>query len=242
MRAYKATDQNKDGFVNFREFHHLLDNLYYFNELGKAFAAADKDHDHRVSLTEFIAGHKVLGINEDDSHLKAEFEKIDTNHGGCIQQLSTQLDSSECKCEMVIISSLHSQIKIEKNPFTIHCEYILNISRKPFRKCKFISNKLRCYVRFIFTNMDVFLGLFGPSSWTSNGEEAVPYFPASVYWNMTTYMHKHLTKNTRKVGPRILSPFSQSNTINKKKRKKKRKKIDTTHFKHKSSQYRHFSF
>jgi hypothetical protein len=72
--------------------------------LGKAFAVTDTDHDHRVSIngtknvksvagrplninisTEFIAGHKALGINEDDAHLKAEFGKIDTNHGGCIQ-------------------------------------------------------------------------------------------------------------------------------------------------------------
>jgi len=84
MRAYKAADVNKDGLVNFGEFHHLVDLLFYFNELGKEFAVLDKDHDHRISLQEFIKGHAILGLHLSEADAKQEFQKIDTNHGGYI--------------------------------------------------------------------------------------------------------------------------------------------------------------
>jgi len=84
MRAYKAADNDKNQYINFSEFHHLVDLLYYFNDLGKQFAVLDKDHDHRISLKEFIQGHSILGLHVTDAQAKVEFDKIDTNHGGYI--------------------------------------------------------------------------------------------------------------------------------------------------------------
>ncbi|CAH1767487.1 2905_t:CDS:2, partial [Entrophospora sp. SA101] len=85
MRAYKATDVSKDGFVDLSEFGNLLDLLYYYDDLYKQFQKLDKNKDKRISYAEFKKGHELVGINANsDEELKAEFDKIDTNHGGYI--------------------------------------------------------------------------------------------------------------------------------------------------------------
>jgi len=84
MRAYKAADTSKDGFISFNEFKHFMSLLAYYHELSKLFATLDVDHDRRVSLTEFIKGHNLVGIKIEDAHAKAEFQKIDANNGGFI--------------------------------------------------------------------------------------------------------------------------------------------------------------
>jgi len=84
MRAYKAADTSKDGFIDFKEFKHFLDLLKYYHDLSKEFAKLDVDHDKRVSYNEFLKGHNLVGIQITDDHAKEEFNKIDTNKGGYI--------------------------------------------------------------------------------------------------------------------------------------------------------------
>eukprot|EP01111_Echinosteliopsis_oligospora_P005704 TRINITY_DN1926_c0_g1_i2.p1 TRINITY_DN1926_c0_g1~~TRINITY_DN1926_c0_g1_i2.p1 ORF type:complete len:102 (-),score=21.61 TRINITY_DN1926_c0_g1_i2:76-381(-) len=84
MRAYKAADTSGDGFVDYREFKYLVDLLHYFHELSQQFKVLDANHDNRISLAEFVKGHEMVGIHMADEDAKAEFAKIDTNHGGYI--------------------------------------------------------------------------------------------------------------------------------------------------------------
>ncbi len=75
----------QSGFIEFKEFRHLIDLLYYYNQLNNLFKQLDTNHDKRISFNEFKKGHKLIGIlNIDENHLKQEFNRIDTNHGGYI--------------------------------------------------------------------------------------------------------------------------------------------------------------
>jgi len=84
MRAYKAADTSKDGFINFNEFKLFMKLLKQYHEYSNLFSKLDVDHDKRVSLSEFIKGHNLVGITIDDHNAKTEFQKIDTNNGGYI--------------------------------------------------------------------------------------------------------------------------------------------------------------
>ncbi|PKY55988.1 EF-hand [Rhizophagus irregularis] len=85
MRAYKAADTSKDGFIDFKEFGRLIDLLHYYNELFKIFKKLDIDNDRRIDFGEFKKGHKLIGINVvSNKELKAKFNEIDTNLGGYI--------------------------------------------------------------------------------------------------------------------------------------------------------------
>lgn len=49
------------------------------------FGQLDTNGDKRISFNEFKKGHELIGESDlDDGHLKQEFNKIDTNHGGYI--------------------------------------------------------------------------------------------------------------------------------------------------------------
>ncbi len=102
LRAFKAADTNgvylfffyqikywiffsQSGFVEFKEFHHLLDLLYHYNELSKLFGQLDTNKDKRISFQEFKKGHDLIGHSHiSENQLKQEFNRIDTNHGGYI--------------------------------------------------------------------------------------------------------------------------------------------------------------
>ncbi|CAG8617962.1 4427_t:CDS:2 [Ambispora leptoticha] len=85
MRAYKAADTSKDGFIDFQEFGRLIDLLFYYDELYKLFSQLDLNHDRRISFDEFKKGHKLMGIHaRTKKELKAAFDAIDTNLGGYI--------------------------------------------------------------------------------------------------------------------------------------------------------------
>ncbi|CAG8690350.1 22176_t:CDS:2 [Dentiscutata erythropus] len=85
MRAYKAADASKDGFIQLNEFSRLIDLLYYYDELYHLFQQLDKNKDKRISFGEFKKGHDLMGITTNNiDELKKEFAKIDTNDGGYI--------------------------------------------------------------------------------------------------------------------------------------------------------------
>ncbi|KAJ3223427.1 hypothetical protein HK099_001151 [Clydaea vesicula] len=85
MRAYKAADKSKDGFIEKDEFVSLIKLLNHYDSLFKVFQKLDTDKDKRISLKEFIKGYELIGLDtKDAAKLKSEFEKIDTNNGGYI--------------------------------------------------------------------------------------------------------------------------------------------------------------
>ena len=84
MRAYKAADVSKDGWVGRKEFRLLLEYLVYFNNLWDKFDEIDSSGDRRLSVDEFIAGCGVVGERLSGSEAEAEFALIDSNHGGYV--------------------------------------------------------------------------------------------------------------------------------------------------------------
>eukprot|EP00933_Yihiella_yeosuensis_P070415 TRINITY_DN7847_c0_g1_i2.p1 TRINITY_DN7847_c0_g1~~TRINITY_DN7847_c0_g1_i2.p1 ORF type:complete len:461 (+),score=83.62 TRINITY_DN7847_c0_g1_i2:71-1453(+) len=84
MRAYKKTilvDGDGDDWVEKKEFHALLLNIFWFNKLWQIFDAVDGS-DRRIDVREFTAGMSQLGLNLTDQEAAKEFASIDTNHGG----------------------------------------------------------------------------------------------------------------------------------------------------------------
>ncbi|CAF1169894.1 unnamed protein product [Adineta steineri] len=85
LRAFKAADTNNSGFVELKEFRHLINLLYFYNKLSTLFGQLDTNHDKRISFSEFVKGHELIGDEDtDEDELRHEFNRIDTNHGGYI--------------------------------------------------------------------------------------------------------------------------------------------------------------
>lgn len=85
MRAYKKTilkDGDGDDWVQKREFHALLLNIFWFNRLWQIFEQIDTGADRRVDVREFVAGMNRLGLSLSEAEAKQEFAKIDGNGGG----------------------------------------------------------------------------------------------------------------------------------------------------------------
>jgi Ca2+-binding EF-hand superfamily protein len=88
MRAYKKTilkDGDGDDWVERKEFHALLLNIFWFNKLWGIFESMTgcaTNADRRMDFQEFDAGMKQLGLNLTQPEAQAEFNKIDSNHGG----------------------------------------------------------------------------------------------------------------------------------------------------------------
>jgi len=84
MRAYKKTilkDGDGDSWVEKKEFHALLLNIFWFNKLWQIFDALDGD-DRRIDANEFCRGLGQMGLQMSPQEAHAEFNKIDMNHGG----------------------------------------------------------------------------------------------------------------------------------------------------------------
>jgi len=85
MRAYKKTilkDGDGDDWVEKKEFHALLLNIFWFNKLWKVFEVIDSGADRRIDVGEFTRGLGALGLSLTQSQAVEEFNKIDGNHGG----------------------------------------------------------------------------------------------------------------------------------------------------------------
>jgi len=85
MRAYKKTilkDGDGDDWVEKKEFHALLLNIFWFNKLFQVFSNMDTGGDRRIDIREFQGGMSQLGLHLTDAEAHQEFNKIDTNHGG----------------------------------------------------------------------------------------------------------------------------------------------------------------
>jgi len=90
MRAYKKTilvDGDGDDWVEKKEFHALLLNIFWFNKLYHIFhiiaaPTYDERSDRRIDVNEFCKGISQLGLNMSDGEARDEFAKIDANHGG----------------------------------------------------------------------------------------------------------------------------------------------------------------
>ncbi|KAH3742992.1 Flagellar calcium-binding protein TB-44A [Pelomyxa schiedti] len=84
MRAYKAADLNRDGFVQKNEFKYLMTLVGYFDNIGRMFRHLDKDVDKRVSLEEFTQAYLSLGLSAEAEPVEDLFNRIDANGGGFI--------------------------------------------------------------------------------------------------------------------------------------------------------------
>jgi len=85
MRAYKKTilkDGDGDDWVEKKEFHALLLNIFWFNKLWQVFDAVDTGDDRRIDVQEFCRGMSILGLNMSQEEAYNEFNQIDTNNGG----------------------------------------------------------------------------------------------------------------------------------------------------------------
>jgi len=85
MRAYKKTilkDGDGDDWVEKKEFHALLLNIFWFNKLWQVFEVVDTGADRRIDSGEFGRGLSALGLQMSSSEAMEEFKKIDGNHGG----------------------------------------------------------------------------------------------------------------------------------------------------------------
>ena len=84
MRAYKAADRNRDGFVERREFPLLLKYIMFFDRLSDEFDAIDTNHDHRLNLQEFQAGCGKVGLELSAVEAEEAFLSMNDNGGGYI--------------------------------------------------------------------------------------------------------------------------------------------------------------
>lgn len=85
MRAYKKTilkDGDGDDWVEKKEFHALLLNIFWFNKLWKIFDHIDTGDDRRIDTNEFQQGFAQLGLHLSNEEVLTEFKNIDKNHGG----------------------------------------------------------------------------------------------------------------------------------------------------------------
>jgi Ca2+-binding EF-hand superfamily protein len=86
MRAYKAADRNKTGFLSKREFIAFLRYLVAYTNLFNTFCAMDASGDRRLTEEEFVIGCSLI---DELKHLsekerRAEFRRVDKNSGGVI--------------------------------------------------------------------------------------------------------------------------------------------------------------
>ncbi|TPX63483.1 hypothetical protein SpCBS45565_g06573 [Spizellomyces sp. 'palustris'] len=84
LRAYKAADASKDGFIDRKEFGKLIDFLGYYDDLFKKFSKIDTDGDRRVSFDEFKKGWSDAGFSINEGDTRKTFDAIDKNKGGYI--------------------------------------------------------------------------------------------------------------------------------------------------------------
>jgi len=85
MRAYKKTtlkDGDGDAWVEKKEFHALLLNIFWFGKLFQIFQTIDSGADRRIDIGEFSRGLSQLGLHLDQAQTQSEFNSIDGNHGG----------------------------------------------------------------------------------------------------------------------------------------------------------------
>lgn len=85
MRAYKKTilkDGDGDDWVEKKEFHALLLNIFWFNKLWQIFDQVDTGDDRRIDANEFVGAMGKMGLHMSQQEAHAEFQKIDLNHGG----------------------------------------------------------------------------------------------------------------------------------------------------------------
>lgn len=83
LRAYKAADVSRDGYIQFKEFAGLVQLLSFYDDLWNKFLVLDRNGDRRLTFDEFKQGHKLLGLSGgNDAELKRSFDALDTNHGG----------------------------------------------------------------------------------------------------------------------------------------------------------------
>lgn len=85
MRAYKAADSNRNGFISLKEFKNLWKYIVFFNKLWEKFEKVDINNDRRISLKEFKTMSNMLFETKlTDKEAVYYFELIDIDYKGMI--------------------------------------------------------------------------------------------------------------------------------------------------------------
>jgi Ca2+-binding EF-hand superfamily protein len=84
MRAYKAADQDGNGFITRREFKKLLHFIGYFTDLWDTFEGMDKEGDRRLTLAEFAAASARVGHEASAAELSRDFGRLDRSGVGAV--------------------------------------------------------------------------------------------------------------------------------------------------------------
>ena len=93
LKKRKGVGYDGDDYVSYDEFYYLLKYLRQFSEYWIAFSQLDKDHDNKITASEFEAGKEVMakwGVVFDEKDTKwrfavdTDFSKMDDNKGGVI--------------------------------------------------------------------------------------------------------------------------------------------------------------
>lgn len=97
MRAYKKTilhdehdigwcdnKQASDDWVQKREFHALLLNIFWFNRLWAVFDDLDTSDDRRIDCTEFTNGLAHIGLHLSGAEALTEFSQVDMDGRGMV--------------------------------------------------------------------------------------------------------------------------------------------------------------
>jgi len=85
MRAYKAADTNKNGFISLKEFKNLWKYIIYYNNLWQKFEKVDFNNDRRIDFKEFKQfSSSLFDTNLTDKEYLYLFDLIDLNNGGKI--------------------------------------------------------------------------------------------------------------------------------------------------------------
>ncbi|CAF4083012.1 unnamed protein product, partial [Adineta steineri] len=161
LRAYKAADVDKTGFVELKEFRRLINLLYFYNELSGLFGQLDTNHDKRISFSEFKKGHELMSVEDIDEYaLRKEFHRIDTNHGGYIlfdefYLLNSIMDIEITRIDQPSTVEQHQAIKVNMVPKPQSS----NKSKKSSKIQMEISSKRFLLLFSIFTCISMIIGI-----------------------------------------------------------------------------------
>ena len=84
MRAYKAADKNKTGFVGRSEFELFMRYIPMFTDIWSTFQRIDPNGDRRLSKEEFVGAAASMRLpgSPSESELGHIFDHADGNKGG----------------------------------------------------------------------------------------------------------------------------------------------------------------
>jgi Ca2+-binding EF-hand superfamily protein len=82
MRAYRAADNDGNGYITRREFKKLLHFICYFVDLWDTFESIDAEGDRRLTAAEFQQASELLGHALSAGEVAGEFDRLGPSGDG----------------------------------------------------------------------------------------------------------------------------------------------------------------